>query len=68
MDDLDRAQKDMEILQSKQLENAHKQAGQLEVQATGFCLNCGEPVPEVRRWCCSDCRDEWEKRKKRGKS
>ncbi|PZQ21150.1 MAG: hypothetical protein DI569_12860 [Sphingopyxis macrogoltabida] len=28
--------------------------------ATGHCLNCGEPMPEGRRWCDADCRDDWQ--------
>ena len=24
---------------------------------TGFCLTCGEPVPDQRRWCDAECRD-----------
>jgi hypothetical protein len=29
--------------------------------ATGFCLNCGEPLPGGRRWCDADCRDDWQR-------
>jgi hypothetical protein len=29
-------------------------------QATGYCLNCGEPIADMRRWCGAECRDEWE--------
>jgi hypothetical protein len=28
--------------------------------ATGHCLNCGEPLPAGRRWCDTDCRDDWQ--------
>lgn len=28
-------------------------------QATGFCLNCGEPLPPGERWCDMDCRDDY---------
>lgn len=28
-------------------------------QATGFCLNCKEPLPKDERFCDSDCRDDW---------
>lgn len=27
---------------------------------TGFCLFCGDPVAENRRWCNADCRDDWQ--------
>lgn len=31
-------------------------------QATGFCLNCQEPMAPGHRWCDAECRDVWEKR------
>jgi hypothetical protein len=30
-------------------------------QATGFCLNCGEPLSDGRRWCDTDCRNDWQR-------
>jgi len=27
---------------------------------TGKCLNCESPVEKPRRWCDSECRDEWQ--------
>ena len=37
---------------------ARKQEGP---EATGSCLECGEPVDEGRRWCPGvECRDQWE--------
>lgn len=30
------------------------------LQPTGFCYYCTEPVAEDRRFCDSDCRDQWE--------
>jgi predicted nucleic acid-binding Zn ribbon protein len=38
-----------------------------EAEATGFCLACGEDVESPRRWCDADCRDMWEKDKRRNK-
>lgn len=29
-------------------------------QPTGYCLFCAEPVEHPRRWCSSDCREDWE--------
>ncbi|MDR1423478.1 MAG: hypothetical protein LBI92_02560 [Azoarcus sp.] len=29
--------------------------------ATGFCLNCAEPLLDGRRWCDAECRDNWER-------
>lgn len=66
MDNLDRAQKETDLLQLRQLQAVREKASHREVEATGFCLNCGEEVEPGRRWCCADCRDEWELRKKRG--
>lgn len=33
-------------------------------KATGYCLECGEPVEEGRRWCTAGCRDLWEHRRR----
>lgn len=30
----------------------------------GLCLNCGESLPDLRRWCDADCRDDWERAEK----
>ena len=30
---------------------------------TGECLECGEPLPEPRRWCDRKCAAQWEKRR-----
>jgi hypothetical protein len=27
---------------------------------TGACLWCGEPLPDGRRWCSPECRDDWQ--------
>lgn len=31
-----------------------------EAEATGRCLNCTVRVRKGMRWCCPDCRDDWE--------
>jgi hypothetical protein len=36
-----------------------------EAEATGYCLACSEEVAPPRRWCDADCRDMWEKDKRR---
>lgn len=38
-----------------------------EAEPTGYCLACGEDVAPPRRWCDADCRDMWEKDKRRTK-
>ncbi|MBS4049402.1 MAG: hypothetical protein KG075_23860 [Alphaproteobacteria bacterium] len=32
----------------------------------GMCLSCGEDVEGERRWCDAGCRDDWQRRQKRG--
>ncbi len=32
-------------------------------KATGYCLECGEPIGGARRWCGSECRDSWQRRR-----
>ena len=58
MDDADRAQRDMDFLATTREKPKDK-----EVEETGFCLFCGEPLPKGHRWCDSACRDAWEKQK-----
>lgn len=53
MDDIDRAAATTDFLLAKSLD-CRRQEGP---QATGVCLNCGEPSDG--RWCDADCRDEW---------
>jgi RNA polymerase-binding transcription factor DksA len=44
------------------LEKYGKNIFRVAPEATGFCLSCGEPLPDGRRWCNADCRDDWERR------
>ena len=37
-----------------------------QTQSTGYCLFCGAELAPPRRWCDADCRDLWERQKKRG--
>lgn len=36
-----------------------------EAEFTGECLWCAEVVEAPRRWCDADCRDAWEKDRRR---
>lgn len=45
--------------------NKLKSDNQPKAEATGCCLYCEEPLPEGRRWCNAECRDEWEKEQRR---
>jgi len=33
----------------------------LAPKSTGKCLYCEEPLAPTKRWCDSDCRDDWER-------
>lgn len=57
MDVIDQAQQQIE----QALERALKQRrAEPEAAFTGYCLWCGELVEAPRRWCCAECRDDWE--------
>ena len=60
MDMVDLAQIQRERLDEFALHVRHPAAP----EATGFCLNCGEPLPAGQRWCDTDCRDDWEIRER----
>jgi len=36
-----------------------------ELKATGQCLNCEVEVPEGRKFCDQDCREDWSLRNER---
>ncbi len=55
--DFELAQKITDMQMEKSIEAARN--SQPEAAATGACLYCGEPV-ETGRWCCPECRDDWE--------
>ena len=59
-DELDRAQQDIEFLAQVTKPNL-----ELEAEATGYCLFCGEKIIDdpQRRWCSFECMDLWEKEK-----
>lgn len=75
MDEVDRAQLEIEIHQLSLINNREKPA---TIEATGYCLNCDEklePCPKAiedqeqsipQRWCDEDCRDDWEARETNG--
>jgi RNA polymerase-binding transcription factor DksA len=58
MDIVDQAQENMEQLAARQ--ERPRPLPATGPEATGYCLNCGLPLPEPRRWCSADCRDDWE--------
>ena len=36
-----------------------------EAEYTGECLWCSEELPKPKRWCDADCRNDWERDKRR---
>jgi len=40
---------------------AARNSNGLEAAATGQCLHCGAHVRGDRRWCDTDCRDDWDR-------
>jgi hypothetical protein len=43
---------------------ARNKANQKEYEPTGFCLNCGEKLSKLKRFCDKDCTDDHERRVK----
>lgn len=56
MDDADRAAPEIERSE-QEAQRLRRPAGPV---ATGRCLHCDEILDDVRRWCDSGCRDQWE--------
>lgn len=63
MDDADITGERAEVEMERRLKAAHDFAP--EAKACGMCLNCAEPVPDGRRWCDAECREDWELRRSR---
>lgn len=59
MDIADITAERMEFLDALSVKNSRKPEGPV---ATGFCLNCGEPLEPGVRWCNRDCSTDWSKR------
>lgn len=60
MDDIDRYEQDRAFL-----ETLKKEEPKPEAKATGFCLNCGTPLNDGRRWCDAECMEEWQEYQKK---
>lgn len=64
MDEADVANDRLEkILEGQIQEAAHRASKQ--VPATGYCLNCDEPLQPFKRWCDAECCADWSKRNER---
>lgn len=59
-DFIDKSEETAELIKDKQIGSIREKANQQEAQATGHCLFCREFLEDGRRWCDSDCRDDWE--------
>mgnify|MGYP000987333759 FL=1 len=59
MDDADRAQEAMEVLDAARSRTVHA----AEAEATGFCLWCDARMAPNQRWCDAACRDDWRRAK-----
>lgn len=58
MDSVDMAQNIEAVIEKNNRYQSKKYVA--NATPTGFCLFCEEPVPENRRWCNADCRDDWQ--------
>ena len=54
MDDADRAQEAMEVLDAARSRPVHA----AEAEATGYCLWCDARLVPNQRWCSAECRDD----------
>ena len=59
MDDADRAQEAMEVLDAARSRTVHA----AEAEATGYCLWCDARMAPNQRWCDAACRDDWRRAK-----
>ena len=57
MELLDRAQVEIERTLERSVIKSKSQ--ELQYKPTGFCLYCGQPLKDGKRWCDSDCRDDF---------
>ncbi len=53
----------IEALQLREALRIQKNAN-TSLIATGYCLYCGEPVKNGIRFCCKECRDDFEEEQK----
>ncbi len=58
MDILDMADETQETFMRAAMSNVGRP---LQVHGIGMCLNCGAAVDGERRWCDTDCRNDWER-------
>lgn len=63
-DEADLAQASSEL--DEMIRRKYTNKPMLEVEATGECLNCYEPIADIgRRWCNIECQDDWKLRRRK---
>lgn len=62
-DDADLSQSRMEL--EEEIRRKYQKPLGLEVEATGKCLNCFDPLPDNKRWCSPECHDDWNLRRRK---
>lgn len=59
-DEADMARRASQVTTDAAITTIRRKAAQPVAEATGWCLYCGECVPEGRRWCDAQCCAAWE--------
>jgi hypothetical protein len=57
MDEQDLASEREDIARQSAMLTSRRAEGPV---ATGQCLYCLERIPQPMRWCCAECRNEWQ--------
>ena len=59
-DDADKATEYLETFTNYAIEESKAKA-KTPINTSGECTWCGNPVSDTRRWCSTECRNEFEK-------
>lgn len=58
-DELDKAAQDNDVILSAAVQEIRQRAS--PTPTAKRCLNCGEKTKNGARWCCVECRDQWQR-------
>lgn len=58
-DELDKAAQDNDVILSAAVQEIRQRAA--STPTAKRCLNCGEKTKNGARWCCVECRDQWQR-------
>lgn len=58
-DELDKAAQDTDVILSAAVQEIRQRAA--PTPTAKHCLNCGEKTKNGARWCCVECRDQWQR-------